>query len=193
MSVKQAILFYSKKDKKSSKLKNLIDNMNIDINYISVDHSVVRERLKDNADYTIDRVPSILLVQNSGEYQVLIEKELDSWFEQLLENIQSFYQQQQQQKVVNEGTTSILDEADYVEITPKKQVVESGIGQMSPVEASMVKEHIRESSSDIQREAIKPVRKEVKNENISPTELAKQIAQQREALDEKLEEAKPFI
>ena len=42
MSVKQAILFYSKKDKKSFKLKNLIDQMNIDINCISVDYSIVR-------------------------------------------------------------------------------------------------------------------------------------------------------
>ena len=100
MSVIKAILFYSKRDQKSNRMKKIIDNVGADIETVSVDSLEVREILLDDDKYGIDQVPAVLLLYSSGQHKVYTTRGLDDWFDQLLQNIKAYQQQQQQQAMM---------------------------------------------------------------------------------------------
>ena len=95
MSVIKAILFYSKRDVKSSRMKNVVDSVGVDLDTVSVDSLEVRERLLDDDTFGIHEVPSVLVIYSSGQHKTYTGKQLDSWFDQLLQNIQELHAQQQ--------------------------------------------------------------------------------------------------
>ena len=100
MSVVKAILFYSKRDKKSCKMKKVAGEIGADLEYVSVDASDVRERLLDDEKYAIEEVPAVLVLYSTGQHKTYIGTKLDNWFTQLLQNIQLYQQQAQQLQAI---------------------------------------------------------------------------------------------
>lgn len=196
MSVVKAILFYSKYDKKSYKMKKTIDNIGIDIDTVCADNLEIRERLLDDTQYCIDQVPSVLLLYSSGQHKVYKKKGLDEWFQQLLQNIEQYNQSQQQQPVPQEFTP--ISEP-LMQPPQQPDFGESGMGGSGAVSASqaaMISEHIKGSEPTVPITSdpyVKKSRKEVTKEGPSAAELAKQMAEQREHIEEELEENRPFI
>ncbi len=92
MSVIKAILFYSKRDNKSFRMKKVIDSVGADIEAISVDVLEIRERLQEDENFGIEQVPTILILYSSGQHKTLTTGGLDQWFEQLLQNMQQVQQ-----------------------------------------------------------------------------------------------------
>ncbi len=238
MSVIKAILFYSKRDKKSFRMKNVIDSVKADIETISVDALEIRERLQEDENFGIEQVPTILILYSSGQHKTLTTDGLDQWFNQLLQNIQQVQQESIPSTASNEvalqPSTSLHTQIDRgipkaLRIkpgstedipsslpSPGKPMQErdnegfsaiggggsgmsgstqiSGLGEISSAQAAMVSEHIREADSliPITSEPVQPGRNEVVKEGMSAAELAKQMAEQREAFDEKLDQNRPF-
>jgi len=96
--VEQAILFYSRRNSKSIKLKRIIDSLGvIDIKTISVDSKKVKESLLQDKNYKIKEVPSVLVIYNNEEFIVLTGNELDYWFNQLIDNVRNLNQESQQE------------------------------------------------------------------------------------------------
>lgn len=224
MSVIKAILFYSKRDKKSLKMKNLIQQLNADIDTVSVDSQRVRDSLLDDDHYGIKVVPSILVLFSSGQHKVYIAEELDVWFGQLVTNIQNYNTQQlappEQTPLMDpddfetysqpdDGVPKALRRSGHTEeirsslAGPGRPRSDTGIdgsgmggGGISSAQSAMISEHIRDANPTIPITSdpnIQPTRKEVKKDTISAAELAKQMAEQREQFEEKVEENRPFL
>jgi hypothetical protein len=71
-----------------------------------------------------------------------------------------------------------------------------GIGGDTGFTSAMKSEHIRDAEPMIPIDSdpmIQPGRKEVKSEDISPHDLAKQIADQRAQVDEEIDNNRPFL
>ena len=96
MSVIKAILFYSRRNAKSYKMKQVIDSVGADIETVSVDSVEVRDRLMEDEKYGIDEVPAVLLLYSSGQHKTYTNHGLDEWFGQLLQNIEQYHLEQQQ-------------------------------------------------------------------------------------------------
>lgn len=219
MSVIKAILFYSKRDKKSFRMKTIIDNIGADIETVSVDSSIVRDRLQEDDKYGIDQVPTILLLYSSGQHKTYTNKNLDDWFNQLLTNIQEYNSTQSQPMYTEIENTPIDIEPVYSSIDdniPKalrrkpSQVsnipqslpspgrdIDSGMSSgISGAHAAMISEHIVGSGPTVSITSdpfVQPARKEVKKDTVSAAELAKQMAEQREVYEDRLEENRPFM
>ncbi|KKL16206.1 hypothetical protein LCGC14_2497900 [marine sediment metagenome] len=232
MSVIKAILFYSKHDQKSFRMKKVIDGVGADIETISVDVLEVRERLQEDEKFGIDQVPAVLVLYSSGQHKTYITNSLDQWFDQLLQNIKQFQLQREEAlqpqptqvqytpidenipkplrikpgstsdipsslpspgKAIQEGTT-LIDAPTQSIMSGSTQV--TGVGEISAAQAAMVSEHIREAEPLIpitSEPYVQSGRKEVKKEGLSAAELAKQMADQREVFEEKLEQNRPFM
>ena len=224
MSVIKAILFYSKRDKKSLQMKKIIQELNADIDTVSVDSQRIRDMLLDDDRYNITVVPSILILYSSGQHKVMVADEMNTWFSELVSNIQNYYAQQS----APPEQTPLIDN-DYDDLTetfsrpddgtpkalrrggasgdmraslsgpgrPRQEPVGSGMDAgMSDAQSAMISEHIRGAEPTIPITTdpnIQPTRKEVKKDAVSAAELAKQMAEQREQYDEKVEEGRPFI
>jgi hypothetical protein len=205
MSVINAILFYSKYDKKSYKLKNMVDELNIDIETINVDPKEVRRLLLEDDKYDITEVPTILLLYSSGQHKIYTGSLLDQWFNDLLVNLQKI---QSQQAVPQEQYTSVISPANEQQMPPQMprppapsrsnipQNLESdleldvaGMGSLSGVQASMVNGHIAREKSQPQSGGPK----EVVKQGLSASEIAKQMQEMRDKHDEEIDTNKPFI
>lgn len=211
MSVTKAILFYSKHDGKSFKMKQLLDSAGADIDTISVDSSDVRERLLEDDKYGIDQVPAVLILYSSGEHKTYTNKSLDAWVEQLIQNIQQYYQQQSvsQQEVtalepvdgvskpLRRGPTVASNEMPSSLPPPGKPRYDSDpTDGLSSARAAMINEHIRGAEPRVQITSdpfVQPTRKEVKKDGVSAADLAKQMADQRDLYDEEVKANQPFI
>lgn len=191
MSVSDATLFYSRFDKKSSDMRQIISSLNIDMEFVPVDNRQVKELLMKDTRCNIDEVPAIVITYTDGGHKTFIGRRLDDWFQQLLENYQaqtappeppaytSIEQPAQPvQPVQVEGFdsqhTSIID-----------QPIGSGMGGGSAIQTAITSEHIVGAGSDIQPEPPAPsTRKEVKKEGMSAAEIAAQMAKAREEYEE---------
>jgi len=207
MSVIKAILFYSKRHKKSLQMKKIINNIGIDIESISVDAIEIRNRLLDDEKFGINKVPSVLVLYSSGLHKKYTGSNLDQWFDQLLQNIKKYQQQQQSdieqpapiQQPINENVPKSLRRkpSNVVDIptslpSPGKRLL--GSETPTAAQAAMIQEHIRQPELSVTSDPlVQPSRKEVKTECVSAVELAKKMNEQREQLDEKIEENRPFI
>jgi len=197
MSITKAILFYSKYNKKSLIIKEAIDEFSIDIETISVDSSIIRKKLKEDDEYNIDEVPTVLLLYSTGTFKIYTRKPLDVWFEQLMTNIQKITMEANKPKEPikqqQEAYTSLIDETQ-MENQHDDDYDNTGVGEASPLQQAINKDHIRGVASDIKREVpVQQTRKEVKTETLSAGELAKQMAEQREKIEENIEENRPFM
>lgn len=179
MSVIRAILFYSKHDRKSMQLKNLVDQLNTDIDTVSVDAKKIRRALLHDDTYNIKQVPALLLLYATGQHKIYTSTLLDQWFEQLLQNITAQQQQIAQPQytpietpvqednytVIGENTPKPLRRraADTQDIPtnlrppgrPKRETGiagsgMSGTGPVSSAQAAMISEHIRDSEPTVE-------------------------------------------
>ena len=176
------ILFYSRHNLKSMKLRNMIENMNVDIQMICVDSADVRDRLLNDDKYSIKAVPTILTLYDTGQYMAYTGKDLDSWFSQLVENLREYEMSQQVQEL--ETSQSELNN-DFQTFTPQTEIQSSILGTPGapPVDISQQLSQIPETHRV----------KEVKQPDINPSELAAQMAKQREQHDESLQDNRPFM
>lgn len=171
-------------------MREAIQNFNIDVETVSVDSAEIKERLLNDDQYGIDRVPAILIVYTTGQYKLYIDSLLDEWFIQLLQNVQ------QQSPAPQETEQSPHEEYTPIDFgieEPSPQPPETG---MSAAHTAMINEHIKDSGSRIpisSEPLVQPSRKEVKTDAVSPAELAKQMVEQRERHDEEIEDNRPFI
>ena len=86
--------------------------------------------------------------------------------------------------------TTRLDDGDGVSMGS------SGIGGDDGFMNAMTSEHIRDADPIVQVTSdpmVQQGRKEVKTDNVSAKDLAKQMEAQREQIDEKVEEGRPFM
>jgi hypothetical protein len=162
------------------KLKNFIESLGVEIQTICVDSADVKDALLNDERYKIKAVPSVLTIYENGQFMVITGKDLDKWLDELVQNVQEFHaaqeaelqtemiqsepQQQQFYKQQEEISTTILG-------TPGAPPQELNLSQIP--ETSRVKE--------------------VKQSEINPSELAAQMAKQRDQHDERLQENRPFI
>lgn len=227
MSISKAILFWSKKEGKSVRMKKIIDTLHADIETISVDSSQVRQLLLDDDRYSIEQIPSVLLLFTNGSHKVLEHSSLDQWFAELIENIKRYHQQQQQQLQMAEQIRQqaqpsppelvLQDQETPIDMimpqnvpkalrrTPvsednmpnrpmpspgKALIIDEEIYEPepsdSPMQQALAREHIRTPET-------KQVTKNIKTDAVSPSELAKQMADQRKQMEENEEQQRPFI
>lgn len=191
MSVRDAVLFYSKFDKKSLEIKHIIDTINADIDTISVDNPKIKDLLSKDTKCNIDEVPTIVVSYTDGGNKIYTGRRLDSWFQQLLENIQSHqvpHETEPQLTPIEESFTPLIDISEQPSVGSG---METGV---SPIQSAIAAQHIVGSGSNIEADPhIQSGRKEVKKDGMSAAEIAKQMAQQREAHDEKIDQNKPFM
>ncbi len=235
MSVIKAILFYSKYDQKSFKMKGIIDNTSADIETVSVDSSEIRDRLQEDDKFGIDQVPAVVVLYSNGQHKTYTGKSLDQWFEQLVFNINHFQQQvQQHQQQLQQNQQQWDDAGSYTSVPKPLRIKPSNITEIpsslpspgrprldstplqvdstplqvdntplqvdsnapiSSAQQSIISEHIRDAAPSIEISSeplVPPGRKEVKKDGVSAAERAKQMLAQREQLEEKLEENRPF-
>lgn len=184
MSVIKAILFYSKHDQKSSRMKQVVDSINIDLDTVSVDNPDVKELLLNDEEYGITEVPAVLIIYSSGQHVTHLGKNVDKWFEQLLQNIQAMQQQE------------AAAAADYEPVTPistnvPKVLRRSGVQveprtTLAPPGRPLQGEETLISFDEDPH--ITPKRKEVKNAGLSPREIAEQMARHREEFEDEIEQ-----
>ena len=187
MSVVKAILFYSRHNRRGLKMKKIIDELEIDMDTVRVDYPSVRQALQEDEKYGIDKIPAVLLIYTTGVYKTYDGKNLDAWFSELIENYRGDVAPPPPQ-----GTPMTMiqpEPEEYNEPEPDY----GGMGQMSGAQASMVNTYISGGNS-VEVEGPPPPpksRKEIKQDEISPTEMAKKMSQQREELEEKINQHKP--
>lgn len=213
-SIIHAILFYSKSNKKSVELYKVIKSLNIGMELISVDSEKVREMLLNDDRFGIDRVPSILLIYDNGHFKTFIGESLDNWVQELVENVtnQQQPQQAQQTQMFNQDSftsidddTNLFDEQSFQEqdFEPKANIKPLNGSKTyreikgnlpPPGRIKMTGAELGGINTIIPIEGDKPhVSKEVKKEGPSPSEIAKQLAEQREAMEEEYETQRPTI
>lgn len=195
-SISQAILFYSNFMEKSKKMKDVILALNVDISTICVDPKKVKRYLKGNK-WGITQVPSLLLISSgssTSDFKVLINSELDQWFSELIDNVKAL-----ESPVASTQTGST--EVTPLDIPPETEFSNSVGIATNPgyVSSAIVQNRVRDSPSKNPSTGITEMDapdtttlKQIKKETISPTELAKQMAAQREQFDETVQEQRPF-
>jgi len=221
MSIINAILFYSKKDQKSMRMKNMIDMLYIDLETICVDHIKVRELLLQDEKFGIDEVPTVLIIYSSGHFKTYSSKPLDDWFQQLIINVQ-----REKEKSVEAQIPQAIDytpiEIPTPEITgipkelrrkssitqpirdslasPGKEILETDLSQLTipgagsiPITGGEIRQ-IAENEPFVDTDIEeKPTPKGIKKEGLSAKELAQQMEEQRVQFDEKVDQNRPFI
>jgi hypothetical protein len=191
MSISQAVFFYSNFIEKSKKMKDVILALNVDISTICVDPKKVKRYLKGNK-WGITQVPSLLLIGSieptSTDFKVLVNSQLDQWFSELIDNVKALetplnpesgeFLRNSTNRVSDSGFTplEIPEETEPEPIANNPGYVSSAIIQKAP--------KVPDSETT--------TLKQIKKDNISPTELAKQMASQREQFDEQIQEERPF-
>lgn len=224
MSISKAILFYSKKEAKSMRMKKIIDTLQADITTVSVDSSQVRQMLLDDDQYNIETIPSVLLIFSNGSHKVLENNNLDYWFAELIENIKKYHQQQQQQLEIQRQQLAPPELSLQPQETPIDMIIPQNVPKVlrrgpvhednipsrslpspgraledddddaagvstgdSPMQQALARQHIKSGEPTQVTKTI------VKKDTVSPSELAKQMADQRKQLDESEEQNRPFI
>jgi hypothetical protein len=219
MSVIKGILFYSKHDIKSYKLKNMVTDMNIDIDTVCVDSKEIRDLLLQDDKYNITEVPSILLLYSSGHHKVYTGMLLEQWFTELLQNLQKISQpepvipppesytpidfdeppQQNVPKALRRSHVNVQDTPQ--QLRPPGRVRQydeddglevGGMGNLSGVQASLVNGHIMREKPDFEEDT-STGSKEIKKQGLSANEIAKQMQEFREKHDEQIDKDRPFM
>lgn len=216
MSISDATLFYSRYDKKSSEMKQIVDALNIDMELITVDNRKVKQMLERDTRCNINEVPTVVVNYTDGGNKIYTGRKLDTWFQQLLSNIQS----QQEPEVPEQAYTPLTEPSQPVAVegfgsqqtpldtsdTQFTSLIDAPIPSgppnvgsgmdtnAAPMQQALAAQHIIGSGSNIEADPnVQPGRKEVKKEGISAAELAKQMAQQRESHDEQVDKNRPFM
>jgi hypothetical protein len=175
MEISTVVYFYSKRNIKSLKLYKLINQLNVEIQTVNVDSSDIRERLLSDTKYKIKVVPSLLTVYDTGEFVVYTGEDLDAWIKQLVENVTSVQNMNQQEAVIESTEITSEDSSPYsgglflgAPGAPPRNLELSSIPATSMV-------------------------KEVKKSTVSAADMAAEMMKQKEKYDEVLDSNKPFI
>lgn len=195
MSVIRAILFYSKYDKKSMQMRRTVEDTGVDLETISVDSSKIRKLLLQDEEFGITEVPTVLVLLDNGDFKTYIRKALDNWFGELLTNIQTYQQQFETPAVqqIEESQPATEDTPLNYDVIAQDSEYTNTPQPVNEAQASMIRDSIIQDSAPPQDDPnIQQGRKEVKQDNISPMELAKKMMENREAYDEQVEEKRPF-
>lgn len=193
MSIINAILFYSKKERKSFTIKKLIDEYNIDVETICVDNSEIKNMLLEDDKYNIKQVPTVLIMYSSGEHMVYKNKKLDRWLEELIYNVELYKKQKEETQTpyISEQPSDINN--GYTNIINNEQ--EDMSDNYNGAQQAMLTEHIVGAKPiNIESEPINtPTMKEVKKPGLSASEIARKMEEQREKIDDDLDKNKPLI
>lgn len=196
MSVIRAILFYSKYDKKSMQMRRTVEDTGVDLETISVDSSKIRKLLLQDEEFGITEVPTVLVLFDNGDFKTYIRKALDNWFGELLTNIQTYQQQFEppsEVQQIEEPQPATEDTPLNYDVIAQDSEYTNTPQPVNEAQASMIRDSIIQDSAPPQDDPnIQQGRKEVKQDNISPMELAKKMMENREAYDEQVEEKRPF-
>lgn len=196
MSVIRAILFYSKYDKKSMQMRRTVEDTGVDLETISVDSSKIRKLLLQDEEFGITEVPTVLVLLDNGDFKTYIRKALDNWFGELLTNIQTYQQQFEppsEVQQIEEPQPATEDTPLNYDVIAQDSEYTNTPQPVNEAQASMIRDSIIQDSAPPQDDPnIQQGRKEVKQDNISPMELAKKMMENREAYDEQVEEKRPF-
>jgi len=233
--VSNAILFFSKHDKSSIELKNILESLNSGIKPVCVDNSRIKKMLMNDEKYGIDRVPCVLIMYSDRTHKVYMNKDLQTWVFELVRISQSQAQIQPEYTPIDTGVIETPVTENYamkaVRRRPSSEHVKppvklngpgrakpesddeyeegygpgpdaippennmgystgfvqsdySGLGDLNDAQASMMTEHIKPMDNPKPSAAIK-------QGTMSAADLAKQMATQRERIDEKLEKSRP--
>lgn len=168
MSIVNAILFYSKHNRKSYEMKQVLEEYNVDVGTVSVDSSQTKRMLKNDKKYKIRKIPSIVLLYSNGSHIVYTDDELDNWFGQLIQNINAEIAQQQ---------PSAPDAVTSLDLgTEESEGNEADFMQNDPM--------------------IQPTRKEIDKKGTgakSAAEIAQEMIKAKERRDDEIDKKKPFM
>lgn len=176
MSVDQAVLFYSRHNAKSMKLKRWIDESNVDINLVCVDPEDIREHLLKDKKYRIQVVPSVLTIYESGEYLVITGKDLENWFENLIENMRLYEESLLQTELVPQS------QPEPQPLYTEQNSITTPLSMPGSAPANQDLSEIPETSKV----------KEIKDKKINPGDVLAEMQRQREEYDEKIAQERPF-
>jgi len=215
MNLNYAVLFYSQYSHKSLMMKQYIEQSDISFEFINVDKKGIKKILMEDDVYNINEIPSVLLIYKNNEYTTLYGQKLNIWFQQLIHNINTLKEQQQQEyqaRVQNEIQKQTVRHIDttvsHSGITQKKQDTPNRpmpapgnrhqpsnytkIQQEEPV--SLIDLGGNEPPSTEQVIASGGVKQKVGSDTpMDVKAIQEQLIREREQMDEKLEENKPFI
>jgi hypothetical protein len=207
MSVSQVILFYSKHNKHSFKVKNVLEEYVDDIKMLSVDNPTTKELLLEDDQYSIREVPALLVRYTNGDHEVFVGTSLNNWVARLIENVNNY----------NHPTSTPLGQPDATQLPPPPPLLsppplppppqmnphlrpsatpsQSGLGSISPVHAAMISEHIKDAPPAMPIAEAPPAQapSAVKNEGESAVDLAARMRDEREQYDEQIDNNKPFL
>lgn len=176
MEISTVVYFYSKRNIKSLKLYKLINQLNVEIQTVNVDSSDIRERLLSDAKYKIKVVPSLLTVYDTGEFVVYTGEDLDAWVKQLVDNVTSVQNMNQDTSI--ESTAIEINEEDN---SPYSGGLFLGAPGAPP------------RNLELSSIPVTSMVKEVKKSTVSAADMAAQMMKEKEKYDEVLDSNKPFI
>lgn len=173
--IDSVVFFYSKTVPESVQFLELIEDLREgglnEIDTVSVDSPKIKHLLKHDNKYNIKVVPSLLILNNDSSFKVYtVRNGLREWFSELLSNVQE-----------PEPETTLLTEEPTTTLEPTQMT-------MIQTNPSYTNPAPMESGGG------PVVSKQIKKENeISAAEMAKQIAEQREAEEAEIENNRPFM
>lgn len=211
----KVVLFYSKKSDRSIDMKTIVDETGIDIDCVSVDSSEVRSRILEDTKYAIRIIPSILVLYSNERHKVYTKQSLDTWFNQLIENIKIEQAEEnyrrQQAEIMAAQAVSFTPEKGIHEKTPFYQRRMAAPGKRAP-EVDVSSQQKLEvdadngfgdiSTSDVTELSTSPsdshsgmgsTPHSIKTPGPKPADLAKKMMEMRESLGEAEEANKPFL
>lgn len=218
-TVVRVILFYSRKSPKSMEMKELIDETGIDIDSVCVDPAEIRERILQDTKYSVREVPSVLVFFSTKRHKLYAKKPLDTWFSQLMANIK--LQQAQDallaQQIEAEETRRAAEYAIPSISLSERGISEKNAGhkyqrRMAPpgqrISQQMPTSEFSEETTSISEgddeSGDNPdllsgmstggsIPHSVKKDGPNATELAKQMMQLRETIQDTEDSQRPFI
>ena len=191
MSVTSALYFYSKRSEKSLKYKQFTDAVK-GLSSICVDSAQVRNLLLEDDKYNVRRVPSLLILYSSGQFNLYENQELDAWFAQLYQNILDDDKHPKEEPGQFYDVSKPLTHKPPREVKhmpapgrPRKKASEQQ--EETPIDPDQSMEELEVSSESQAKIGA------IKTAGVSPSEIARQMQEQREKMDDKDEKNRPFI
>jgi hypothetical protein len=220
MSITRAILFYSKYEPKGFRMKNIIDSLQVDVNTVCVDSSAVREMLQNDDTYNITLIPTVLILYSNKDFKLYTNKNLDLWFNQLIENVQKYYQSESQIQTTSidfePSLESQIQEEPIVTNVPKelrrkqgdasnirtslpspgKHLLDDDTPSITPSQASLIAGHINGGNPLVDITSppqLKNIQTGVKSSGASAKEIADQMVKQKDELEKYWDDTKPLL
>lgn len=215
--VMRSILFWNRKIKHSVQLRDAALALGTTMEFVCVTNSNKQIILENDL---IKWVPSLMLIYSTGKQHIIHGTELDSWFAQLVANINAYKQSLHvvEQQPIQFGAVGgddvhpilFSDQPKPFRTAQRVDRPLSAPGKMrqspsppsqqselSGIHSAISRGYIAPPDTDSDDTTTgapeQPIRKEVKQAGLSATEIAKQMADYRTAQDEEIENNRPFL